>query len=112
MRHKKNEVLDDAYRAFCMYRHGNCSRRWLRVHKVTHILKLEARFVLDASSISTNNSKEDWSPCRGIHLSPEARYGHRKPHILAVHEGNILAMPGFNGNQRTHRNCSGCGLLR
>src|SRR5260370_41297893 len=26
----------------------------------------EARFVLDASSISTNNSKEDWSPCRGI----------------------------------------------
>src|SRR5258708_15752670 len=26
----------------------------------------EARVVLDASSIRMNNSKEDWSPCRGI----------------------------------------------
>src|SRR5713101_2788355 len=34
------EILNNAHRAILHVSHGNCSRRWLRVHKVTHIVKL------------------------------------------------------------------------
>jgi len=61
------EVLDDAYRAILHVPHGNCSRRWLRVHKVTHILKLGSEIRVGRIVDQHEQLQEDWSPCRGIH---------------------------------------------